>query len=167
MFGTADSWSRFSHGFGICILFSMRRDFWEIIHSFGEEQKKLFLQFTTGTDRAPVGGLGKLKMIIAKNGSDTDRCAARGRFKQHSSQNWPITQSSLLMLTSDLPNTVISLAGYRPPTPALMHCCFLNTPPRKNWKRDFSRPSLMPKGSGCCDGSTWKDISQTKGVLRK
>ncbi|XP_034387336.1 ubiquitin-protein ligase E3A [Cyclopterus lumpus] len=49
------------------------RDFWETIHSFGEEQKRLFLQFTTGTDRAPVGGLGKLKMIIAKNGSDTDR----------------------------------------------------------------------------------------------
>lgn len=52
---------------------SARRDFWETIHSFGEEQKRLFLQFTTGTDRAPVGGLGKLKMIIAKNGSDTDR----------------------------------------------------------------------------------------------
>ncbi|KAM4738835.1 ubiquitin-protein ligase E3A [Anableps anableps] len=49
------------------------KDFWEIIHSFGEEQKRLFLQFTTGTDRAPVGGLGKLKMIIAKNGSDSDR----------------------------------------------------------------------------------------------
>ncbi|XP_068599339.1 ubiquitin-protein ligase E3A [Brachionichthys hirsutus] len=49
------------------------KDFWETIHSFGEEQKRLFLQFTTGTDRAPVGGLGKLKMIIAKNGSDTDR----------------------------------------------------------------------------------------------
>ncbi|XP_076159673.1 ubiquitin-protein ligase E3A-like isoform X2 [Alosa pseudoharengus] len=49
------------------------RDFWETLHSFGEEQKRLFLQFTTGTDRAPVGGLGKLKMIIAKNGPDTDR----------------------------------------------------------------------------------------------
>nr|XP_057929407.1 ubiquitin-protein ligase E3A isoform X1 [Doryrhamphus excisus]XP_057929408.1 ubiquitin-protein ligase E3A isoform X1 [Doryrhamphus excisus] len=49
------------------------KDFWETIHSFGKEQKKLFLQFTTGTDRAPVGGLGKLKMIIAKNGPDTDR----------------------------------------------------------------------------------------------
>ena len=43
------------------------------MHSFGDEQKKLFLQFTTGTDRAPVGGLGKLKMIIAKNGEDSDR----------------------------------------------------------------------------------------------
>ncbi|XP_061593598.1 ubiquitin-protein ligase E3A-like [Cololabis saira] len=49
------------------------KDFWETVHSFGEEQKRLFLQFTTGTDRAPVGGLGKLKMIIAKNGTDTDR----------------------------------------------------------------------------------------------
>ncbi|KAG7467067.1 hypothetical protein MATL_G00149400 [Megalops atlanticus] len=49
------------------------KDFWETVHSFGEEQKRLFLQFTTGTDRAPVGGLGKLKMIIAKNGPDTDR----------------------------------------------------------------------------------------------
>lgn len=52
------------------------REFWETLHSFGEEQKRLFLQFTTGTDRAPVGGLGKLKMIIAKNGPDTDRWAA-------------------------------------------------------------------------------------------
>lgn len=56
-----------------CFHFLAQRDFWETIHSFGEEQKRLFLQFTTGTDRAPVGGLGKLKMIIAKNGSDTDR----------------------------------------------------------------------------------------------
>lgn len=47
--------------------------FWEVVHSFGEEQKRLLLQFTTGTNRAPVGGLGKLKMIIAKNGSDSDR----------------------------------------------------------------------------------------------
>ncbi|XP_068124272.1 ubiquitin-protein ligase E3A isoform X2 [Hyperolius riggenbachi] len=49
------------------------REFWEIVHAFTDEQKRLFLQFTTGTDRAPVGGLGKLKMIIAKNGPDTDR----------------------------------------------------------------------------------------------
>ncbi|XP_011931150.1 PREDICTED: ubiquitin-protein ligase E3A isoform X6 [Cercocebus atys] len=48
-------------------------EFWEIVHSFTDEQKRLFLQFTTGTDRAPVGGLGKLKMIIAKNGPDTER----------------------------------------------------------------------------------------------
>ncbi|NWU60018.1 UBE3A ligase, partial [Dromas ardeola] len=33
------------------------REFWEIVHSFTDEQKRLFLQFTTGTDRAPVGAL--------------------------------------------------------------------------------------------------------------
>ncbi|TNM87607.1 hypothetical protein fugu_005828 [Takifugu bimaculatus] len=49
------------------------KDFWETIRSFEEEQKRLFLQFISGTVRAPVGGLGKLKMTIAKNGSDTDR----------------------------------------------------------------------------------------------
>lgn len=38
-----------------------------------EEDKKKLLQFTTGTDRVPVGGLSKLKMIIAKNGPDSDR----------------------------------------------------------------------------------------------
>lgn len=62
------------------VVFPARRDFWETINSFGEEQKRLFLQFTTGTDRAPVGGLGKLKMIIAKNGSDTDRYRTVGFF---------------------------------------------------------------------------------------
>ncbi|XP_061420057.1 ubiquitin-protein ligase E3A isoform X1 [Lethenteron reissneri] len=49
------------------------RDFWDTVHDFCEDKKRLFLQFTTGTDRAPVGGLGKLKMIIAKNGPDSDR----------------------------------------------------------------------------------------------
>lgn len=58
------------------VLLSAHRDFWETIRSFEEEQKRLFLQFISGTVRAPVGGLGKLKMTIAKNGSDTDRYKA-------------------------------------------------------------------------------------------
>uniref|UniRef100_A0A2K6M7P3 HECT-type E3 ubiquitin transferase n=1 Tax=Rhinopithecus bieti TaxID=61621 RepID=A0A2K6M7P3_RHIBE len=49
------------------------REFWEIINSFTDEQERLFLQFTMGTDRAPVGRLGQLKKIIAKNGPDTER----------------------------------------------------------------------------------------------
>uniref|UniRef100_A0A4W3ICI0 Ubiquitin-protein ligase E3A n=1 Tax=Callorhinchus milii TaxID=7868 RepID=A0A4W3ICI0_CALMI len=49
------------------------RDFWAITHSLPEEQKRQFLQFTTGSDRAPVGGLGKIKLIITKNGLDSDR----------------------------------------------------------------------------------------------
>ena len=38
------------------------------------EQKKQLLMFTTGSDRIPVGGLSNLKLIIAKNGPDSDRC---------------------------------------------------------------------------------------------
>ncbi len=49
------------------------RNFWEIVHSFTEDQKKLLLQFTTGSDRVPIGGLAKLKLIIARNGPDSDR----------------------------------------------------------------------------------------------
>ncbi|KAG7268935.1 hypothetical protein CRUP_002931 [Coryphaenoides rupestris] len=41
-----------THGFYVFVPAS-RREFWETLHSFAEEQKRLFLQFTTGTDRAP------------------------------------------------------------------------------------------------------------------
>ena len=37
------------------------------------EDKRRLLQFTTGSDRVPVGGLGRLKLIIARNGADSDR----------------------------------------------------------------------------------------------
>ncbi|XP_072040522.1 ubiquitin-protein ligase E3A-like [Amphiura filiformis] len=49
------------------------RFFWEIVHDMDEDQKKKLLMFTTGSDRVPVGGLSKLKLIIAKNGADSDR----------------------------------------------------------------------------------------------
>ncbi|KAJ3275509.1 putative E3 ubiquitin-protein ligase HTD2 [Terramyces sp. JEL0728] len=47
--------------------------FWEIVQDFTDEQKKQFLVFTTGSDRVPVGGLGKLQFVIARNGTDSDR----------------------------------------------------------------------------------------------
>ena len=46
-----------------------------MVHEFSEEQKRKLLQFTTGSDRVPVGGLSKLKLIIAKNGPDSNRYA--------------------------------------------------------------------------------------------
>ncbi|OWF52883.1 ubiquitin-protein ligase E3A-like isoform X1 [Mizuhopecten yessoensis] len=49
------------------------KHFWEVVHSFSDEQKRKLVQFTTGTDRVPVGGLSKLKLIIARNGPDSDR----------------------------------------------------------------------------------------------
>lgn len=49
------------------------RDFWSVVHALSLEEKRKLLQFTTGSDRIPVGGLRKLKLVIAKNGPDSDR----------------------------------------------------------------------------------------------
>lgn len=67
-------------------------DFWEIVHALPMESKKKLLEFTTGivifvikilvlicislrigSDRVPVGGLSQLKLVIARNGPDSDR----------------------------------------------------------------------------------------------
>lgn len=47
--------------------------FWETVHTWNEKQKKRLLFFTTGTDRVPIGGLGKLNFVIAKNGPNSNR----------------------------------------------------------------------------------------------
>ncbi|KAI6647271.1 Ubiquitin-protein ligase E3A-like [Oopsacas minuta] len=47
--------------------------FWDVVNNFPEETKRKLLQFITGTDRVPVGGLSKIKMVIVKNGPDSDR----------------------------------------------------------------------------------------------
>jgi len=47
--------------------------FWEIVHSFTEDEKRKFLKFVTGSDRAPINGLGTIEFVIAKNGEDSDR----------------------------------------------------------------------------------------------
>ena len=36
---------------------------WEVVHCLSEEEKKKFLFFLTGCDRAPINGLGKLILI--------------------------------------------------------------------------------------------------------
>src|SRR3990167_2848577 len=46
---------------------------WSVLHSLTAEEKKLFLFFTTGSDRAPIGGLSKLKFIVVKHGDDSDK----------------------------------------------------------------------------------------------
>lgn len=55
------------------LIFSAYRWFWDVVHSFSLEQKKQLLMFTTGSDRIPVGGFSKLKLLIARNGPDSDR----------------------------------------------------------------------------------------------
>eukprot|EP00747_Dinoflagellata_sp_TGD_P096268 gnl/TRDRNA2_/TRDRNA2_166783_c0_seq1.p1 gnl/TRDRNA2_/TRDRNA2_166783_c0~~gnl/TRDRNA2_/TRDRNA2_166783_c0_seq1.p1 ORF type:complete len:806 (-),score=177.79 gnl/TRDRNA2_/TRDRNA2_166783_c0_seq1:137-2482(-) len=45
---------------------------WEVVHSFSEEDKRSFLQFCTGCDRAPVGGLSRLPFCVSRAGPDSD-----------------------------------------------------------------------------------------------
>lgn len=47
--------------------------FWEIVHCFDEEQKKMLLKFTTGSDRSPLRGLSELNMVIMVQGLDDTR----------------------------------------------------------------------------------------------
>eukprot|EP01090_Pellita_catalonica_P017474 TRINITY_DN5282_c0_g1_i2.p1 TRINITY_DN5282_c0_g1~~TRINITY_DN5282_c0_g1_i2.p1 ORF type:complete len:207 (-),score=31.21 TRINITY_DN5282_c0_g1_i2:340-960(-) len=49
------------------------KNFWEVVHSFNLEQQKKLLFFATGSDRSPIGGLGKLHFVIMKHGEDSDR----------------------------------------------------------------------------------------------
>ncbi|EOB13665.1 Ubiquitin-protein ligase E3A [Nosema bombycis CQ1] len=47
--------------------------FWAIFESYGKKMRKKLLQFITGNDRIPVAGAASVKLIIMKNGCDTDR----------------------------------------------------------------------------------------------
>ncbi|MCO5552190.1 hypothetical protein L7F22_005702 [Adiantum nelumboides] len=47
--------------------------FWKLVKETSLEEKKSLLFFTTGNDRAPVGGLGSLQFIIQRNDGETDR----------------------------------------------------------------------------------------------
>ncbi|XP_059480098.1 ubiquitin-protein ligase E3A [Neocloeon triangulifer] len=49
------------------------RHFWGVVHELPIESKRRLLQFATGSDRVPVGGMSKLKLIIARQGPDSDR----------------------------------------------------------------------------------------------
>lgn len=46
---------------------------WEILHALDDAQKRRFLFFCTGSDRAPIRGLGSLGFVVARNGPDSDR----------------------------------------------------------------------------------------------
>jgi len=48
------------------------RWFWEVVHDLTVEEKRSLLQFCTGCDRAPVGGLGRLPLIVSRAGPDSD-----------------------------------------------------------------------------------------------
>eukprot|EP00941_MAST-03F_sp_MAST-3F-sp1_P002045 g2045.t1 len=47
------------------------RNFWSVVHEMDIQEKKKLLSFATGSDRAPINGLGDLKLVITKNGEDS------------------------------------------------------------------------------------------------
>ena len=46
---------------------------WEIVRSFSQEEKRMFLKFFTGSDRSPIGGLGNLRCVIQRDGTDSSK----------------------------------------------------------------------------------------------
>ncbi|GAB4814343.1 hypothetical protein N2152v2_001389 [Parachlorella kessleri] len=46
---------------------------WQVITEFQHEERKLFLKFFTGSDRAPIGGLSNLRCIIQRDGADSSK----------------------------------------------------------------------------------------------
>ena len=46
---------------------------WEIVGEFDTNEKRHFLKFFTGSDRAPIGGLGNLRCIIQRDGMDSNK----------------------------------------------------------------------------------------------
>ena len=49
---------------------------WALVHGWSLDKKRAFLTFVTGSDRAPVGGLGKLPFVVQRAGPDTGACDA-------------------------------------------------------------------------------------------
>eukprot|EP00803_Ostreobium_quekettii_P009976 evm.model.scf_2796.2 EVM.evm.TU.scf_2796.2 scf_2796:5567-19194(-) len=49
------------------------RNFWDVVLGWPLDQKKRFLAFATGCDRAPVGGLGRLTLQVHRSGVDEER----------------------------------------------------------------------------------------------
>ena len=47
--------------------------FWNVIEELDEDDKKKLLEFYTGSDRVPIGGLGRLRTRIQSSGPDSDR----------------------------------------------------------------------------------------------
>lgn len=46
---------------------------WDCLLNMTEQEKRSFLNFVTGSERAPVRGLASLKFCVQKNGDDSDR----------------------------------------------------------------------------------------------
>lgn len=46
---------------------------WDVVTELSDEEKRLFLKFFTGSDRAPIGGLANLRCVIQRDGPDSNK----------------------------------------------------------------------------------------------
>lgn len=51
---------------------SVVRDLWSVVHALSPEERRLFLSFCTGSDRAPIRGLGSMRFEVIRSGPDSD-----------------------------------------------------------------------------------------------
>jgi ubiquitin-protein ligase E3 A len=49
------------------------QNLWTVLFELDQPMRQRFLSFVTGSDRAPIGGLGNLGLIVQNAGGDTDR----------------------------------------------------------------------------------------------
>ena len=59
---------------GLVVDDALSRWFWDVVHvDLTEHQRRRLLCFATGCDRAPVAGLGSVRLALSVNGSDDAR----------------------------------------------------------------------------------------------
>lgn len=46
---------------------------WEELAALAPPQKRAFLRYATGSDRVPLGGLGRLTIVVRRDGADSSR----------------------------------------------------------------------------------------------
>ena len=46
---------------------------WSALHDMDQPRRMAFLHFVTGSSRVPISGLGKVVIVVQRNGSDCDR----------------------------------------------------------------------------------------------
>jgi ubiquitin-protein ligase E3 A len=47
--------------------------FWEVLHELDDAHKRMFLKFTTGSDRSPIRGLAEINLVVMLQGLDDER----------------------------------------------------------------------------------------------
>lgn len=53
----------------MCLIYSQ---FWNVVESLSDDQKRKFLLFVTGSDRVPVGGMGDMNFKITRGPNRSD-----------------------------------------------------------------------------------------------